>query len=473
MLSNPKPETLTTLADNSADFLPPAQEDEFLPPIGRWVTFGGLFIVAIVGLAIPLAAVLPYRVTVKAQATVRPTGELQIVQSATGGLIKRISVTENQSVQKGDVIATLDDSRLHTQKSQLQSKVQQAQQQLIQINAQIGALNSQIAAETDRSNRATASAVAELGRRRRDYRDRQIVTAAEVEEAKANFKSAQAALNAAKSKRNRYQSVAKQGALSKDQLEEAKLAAQQQQQAVEAAQARVQNVKAALNPSQAEVAIANEQIAQEKATGAATLATLAKEREALIQQRIEIQKQLERDGQELQQLEVDLSQTIITAPANGVIFKLNLRNSGQTVQPGEEIAHIAPSQAKLVLKALVPGQEISKVKVGQKAQLRVSACPYPDYGTLKGKVSAISPDAIAPPASDSAATNAATASGQQARTMGDNFYEIRILPESSSLGQGKNQCSVELGMGGRADIISREETVLKFLLRKARLMTDL
>ncbi len=37
-----------------------------------------------------------------------------------------------------------------------------------------------------------------------------------------------------------------------------------------------------LNPSQAEVAIASEGIAQEKATGKATLATLDKERKALI-----------------------------------------------------------------------------------------------------------------------------------------------------------------------------------------------
>jgi len=37
------------------------------------------------------------------------------------------------------------------------------------------------------------------------------------------------------------------------------------------------------NPSQAEVAITSEGIAQEKATGKATLATLDKEREALIQ----------------------------------------------------------------------------------------------------------------------------------------------------------------------------------------------
>jgi len=110
-----------------------------------------------------------------------------------------------------------------------------------------------------------------------------------------------------------------------------------------------------LNPSQAEVAVASEGIAQEKATGKATFATLDKEREALSQQRIQIGKQLERDTRELQQVEIDLSQAIISAPASGTLFKLNLRNSSQTVRPGEEIAQIAPSNSTLVIKALVAG----------------------------------------------------------------------------------------------------------------------
>ncbi len=53
------------------------------------------------------------------------------------------------------------------------------------------------------------------------------------------------------------------------------------------------------------------------------------------------------------------------------------------------------------------------------------------------------------------------------------FYEVTIEPDSLSLGKGDRQCTLQLGMEGRADIITREETVLKFLLRKARLLTDL
>ncbi|WP_448265506.1 HlyD family secretion protein [Nostoc sp. DSM 114159] len=456
---------------SNSNYLPPIQDNEFLPPLGRWTTWGGLVFVCAVGLAVPLTSVIKYKVTVKGQAVVRPAGELRLVQAATEGQVTRVFVTENQVVKKGDVIATIDNSKLQTKKSQLQSNIGQSRLQLFQINAQINALNSQVLAETERVNRVIAGAESELSDRSRNYQDKLITTATDVQEADANVKAADAGLKAAQSKRNRYETVAKAGALSQDQFEEAQLAVRQQSQALLAAKAKLQNVQTALNPSNAQVAIAFQRIAQEKATGQANIATLDKERLALIQQRIEIQKQLESDKSELQQVNIDLSQTKITATADGIISKLNLRNSGQTVPAGQEIAQIVPGDVPLEIKAAVALQDKNKLKQGQKIQMRVSACPYPDYGTLKGQVKTISPDAIAPQGNAANATDTTSASQKMAAVGG--FYGVTIEPESLSLGRDKHLCALQLGMEGTVDIISREETVMQFFLRKARLIADL
>ena len=460
------------ISHSNSDYLPQIQDNEFLPPLGLWTTIGGLVIVCAVGLAVPLASFTKYKVTVKGQAVVRPAGELRLVQAATEGQVMRIFVAENQVVKKGNVIATIDDSKLQTKKSQLQSNIQQSRLQLVQINAQISAITLQSEAETDRINRVVAASVAQLSSRSRDYRDKQITTTADFEEASANVKAAIAGLKTAQSKRNRYEGVARVGALSQDQLEEAKLAVRQQEQAVEAAEAKLQGFQAALDPSNAEVAIATSRIAQEKATGEASIATLDKERLALIGQQIEIQKQLKSDTRELQQVNIDLNQTVITATADGIVSKLSLRNPGQTVPAGENIAQIVPSDAPLEIKAAVAIQDKNKLKQGQDVQMRVSACPYPDYGTLKGKVKTISPDAIAPQVSNATATTPITVANQKTAAVGA-FYEVTIKPESLALAQNKHQCAIQLGMEGTVDIISREETVLKFLLRKARLIADL
>jgi multidrug efflux pump subunit AcrA (membrane-fusion protein) len=103
--------------------------------------------------------------------------------------------------------------------------------------------------------------------------------------------------------------------------------------------------------------------------------------------------------------------------------------------------------------------------------VRVSSCPYPDYGTLKGKVKAISPDAFVPQSNGATTVAPTTATSQKAAAIGA-FYEVTIEPENLSLYQGEKLCSVQLGMEGTADIISREGTVLQFFLRKARLVAD-
>lgn len=496
----------------NADSLPIVESDEFLPPIGNWSRLGSLVIVAGVGIAIALASVIEYKVTIKGEASIRPMGELRLVQAATEGQVTNIFVKENQAVKKGDVLATLDDSRLQTQKSQLQNNIQQTQLQLLQIDAQVKALNRQIQAETQRNSRAVISAQASLNRAQRNYQDQQINVKSQVEEAeanlkraqneltqaqvqlrsaRANFQSTEAAMSAAQAKRDRYQKVVQAGALSLNQLEEVQLDVAQQQHAVEvqratveaqqqiiaqqqqavaAVRAQLQRVEAGLNPSDAEIAIAQETIAQESAGGQATLAILNREWEALFQQRIQIKNQIQRDTSELQQVETNLSQTKITVPEDGILSQLNLRNPGQSVRVGEEIAQIFPSNAPLVIKAAVSPDDVSKLAKDQKVQMRVSACPYPDYGTLKGVVSQISEDTIKSPGNQLGSTVANTSSPMQGGA--SSFYEVTILPESFFLGKSNHQCTIQPGMQGRADIISRSETVLKFMLRKARLIAD-
>jgi HlyD family type I secretion membrane fusion protein len=440
------------------------QADEFLPPIHRGIRFGGLVAIGLVGAAIALSSVIKYKVTVKAPATIRPAGELRLVQAATEGTVTQIAVKLNQRIKQGEVIARIDDARLQTKKRQLHSSIQQSQLQLTQIAAQITALDRQIAAETNRSARAVAAAESDLAGRQREHHDRQITSQAEVQEAIASLRAAEASLSTARVKFTRYQPVVAAGALSQDRLTETHLEVQQQEQAVAAAQAKLERARTALEPNAAAVAIAAARITQEQATGQSSLATLAKEREALIQRQIEVQSEQARQQQELHQVDRDLQQTTIAATADGIVLKLNLRNAGQAVRPGEEIAQIVPSQAALQILAAVAPPERDKLKVGQPVQMRVSACPYPDFGTLKGSVTQISEDTIKPSPSATA-----DADGSSAKP----FYEVTIAPDRPMLEWGRHRCALEVGMEGNVDITTREETVLRFVLRKARILTDL
>jgi multidrug efflux pump subunit AcrA (membrane-fusion protein) len=487
-----------------SEFLLPATSNEFLPPLSHWTTMGGLVLLSIFGATFALAGILKYQVTIKAPATIRPTGELRLVQADREGTIKSIAVQVNQVVDKGEIIAVMNDSRDQTKKRQLQTNIQKATLQLAQIDAQIQSLEKQIDLENERNNRVIATAKAELNNSQRDLKDKQITAISQVQEFEANLKQAQqelqrkqirlkslqanlksseVALQAAKAKENRYQPLAENGSISIDQFQEAKLAAQQQeqqvisqkaaieeqitaisqqQQAVLAAAAKTKAGFTALNPSRSNVTIAEEKIAVEIATGKANLSKLNQEQEKLQQQRLEMLKQLSLDKQELQQVNREISGSVIRASAAGTIQELNLRNTSQFIRSGDLIAQITPSDTSMTIKALVTSEDIRKVQKGQQVQMRVSGCYYTDYGTLKGEVSNISPDTIKPQNQDSK-TSVETGA----------VYEVQIQPESLVLTAGAKKCAIKPGMDGRVDIISSEETVLEFLLRKARLLTDL
>jgi HlyD family secretion protein len=468
------------LYTHNQKLLPSVNTDEFLPPISRWTTLAGLFLLANVATAIALASYIKYNVTVKTSATVRPTGDIRIVQPEIEGTVKGIFVKENQIVKQGDVIAKLDDMELHIKNSQLQNSLEEGKLQLAQIQAQSQALNLQIEAEKKVIETTVISAQADLARNKRDYQNEQVKTQSDLLSAEANLqkteaglKKAKADLKFAKQDRDRYKELSQYGAIGKRDYEQRKLAVEQaeleveaEKRAIDIAKANLQTAKAALNPSAATVEIAQERIAQEKAKGQSIIAALLREKNTLLQQQIELRNQIQQYQQELQKNIIQMQSSIIRATSDGVILKLNLRNPGQVVRPSEPVVEIVPHHAPLVVKAIIPGAEIKKVEIGQKVQLRIDACPYPDYGTLQGVVTAVSPDTIAP-------VNNPDASAASSTSPAAGSFEAMIKPENYSFGNHEYTCNLQVGMNASADIISRQETALQFLLRKTRLVTDL
>jgi multidrug efflux pump subunit AcrA (membrane-fusion protein) len=300
-------------------------------------------------LAVLLAAIVKYPITVRSPATIRPAGELRIIEASGQGIVKSILVKENQTVAKGEAIAIVDDSQLLTKKSQILDNIRQNQLQISQINAQLRALQTQIAAEANSIKREIASTKADLSRNRREHQDRQ-------------------------------------------------------------------NIK-----------------------------------------------------QEITQINRDLHKTVIRTLEAGTVLKLEIRNPSQVVQPGQAIAQIAPSQAPLVVKARVDAADISKVRLCKtpavaecsegKVIMRISAYPYPDYGTINGAVRRITADAITPPTNSNLGVLP--------------YYEVTIQPDKLHLTKGNQTYAIQSGMEVTADIISKQETVLTFILRKARLLTNL
>jgi multidrug efflux pump subunit AcrA (membrane-fusion protein) len=112
---------------------------------------------------------------------------------------------------------------------------------------------------------------------------------------------------------------------------------------------------------------------------------------------------------------------------------------------------------------VVASEDIDNVKPGQRVDLRLAGCPFPDFGTLRGTVRSVSPDAVraaAPPDQPPSPAPAGASVG----------YEVTVVPQATVMRSGSRRCDVRLGMDFTADVTTRIETVLRFVLRKGRFL---
>ena len=179
-----------------------------------------------------------------------------------------------------------------------------------------------------------------------------------------------------------------------------------------------------------------------------------------------LQQKLEGDRQRIQKIENNLQESNIRAPITGTVQKLYLHHQEQPIHTGELIAKISSNQAPLLVKASVASQDIDRVAKNQKVSLRVFACPHTYYGTLQGKTIDISPPSSQTPKEE----NTSISEQKQNINSASDTYEVIIEPASLALRKDKQKCLLQSGMKARADIITREETILALILRKARLI---
>ncbi|HEY9753160.1 MAG TPA: HlyD family efflux transporter periplasmic adaptor subunit, partial [Coleofasciculaceae cyanobacterium] len=307
--------------------------------------------------------------------------------------------------------------------------------QLTQVQNQITALQNQIKAEDEATGRSLTAATNRLANLERAYRDQQITTQSDLQTAQARVRFAQQELS-------RYQRLVTQGALGELQVQE-------KQAALDTALANLKRAQALVNPSSATLTQTQQERAQLQAMGAATAAELSQKQGELAQSQSQLQRHRQVIEQQLRLVDRDLARLTIRAPVPGILQDLALRNPGQMVSAGEVIAHIAPAQSPLLLRALVSQSDISQIRPGQSVSLRIDSCVYTDFGTLPGVITAIAPDA-------------------QSTDQGAS-YGVSIQPQKTLLYSGDRPCALQAGMEGQAHIPIRAETILSFWWRKLRL----
>lgn len=147
----------------------------------------------------------------------------------------------------------------------------------------------------------------------------------------------------------------------------------------------------------------------------------------------------------LPQLEERVSRTVIRAPMQGIVNRLNFRTPGGFVNTGDVILELVPTGEALVIEARIAPQDISNILPDDAVRIRLSAYDSAKYGTVNGRVLRISPDAVV-----------------DEQNGGASYYTIDVAIEGELYVDSVPVTFIP-GMTATVDVLSGKRTVLEYI----------
>lgn len=153
--------------------------------------------------------------------------------------------------------------------------------------------------------------------------------------------------------------------------------------------------------------------------------------------------------QEFTDKSVTLERAEIYAPVDAIVNNILITTKGAKLRAGDILMELVPTD-DLVIEAKLKPSEISFIKIGQKALVKLDAYDFSLYGSFDGEVKHISSDTIL-----------------EKTAKGDEYF-FRVLVSLNGkevLSRAGKKVTILPGMGGQIDIITGERTVLSYLAK--------
>ncbi len=153
--------------------------------------------------------------------------------------------------------------------------------------------------------------------------------------------------------------------------------------------------------------------------------------------------------QTLTQKREQLDRIELKSPMAGTVKNVKITTLGGVIKPGEEVMQIVPDGDTLMVEVKVRPADIAFIKPGLFAIVKIDAYDYSIYGTLKGKVSFISPDTLT----------------EENKGAEQTYYRVQIQTDGQGFSSSKKNLEIQPGMTAKAEIITGQNTVLSYLTK--------
>ncbi len=152
----------------------------------------------------------------------------------------------------------------------------------------------------------------------------------------------------------------------------------------------------------------------------------------------------------LTEKKVTLNRSEIISHMDAIVKEIIITTKGAKVRPGDVILELVPLGQELIIEVKLKPTDISFVKTGQKALVKLDTYDFSIYGSFNGKVEYISPDTII----------------EKTSRGDDYFFKVLIsLDQGDLFTKTGSVVNVTTGMGAQVDIITGKRTVLHYLTK--------
>ena len=361
-----------------------------------------------------------------------PSSKAQLVQPAEPATVAEILVRSGQTVRQGQLLVRLDDAQSASELGQLQTENERlaVRAERLQGEASGGSLGceegsgcaeerrlQQARVETARSREGALGAAVE--QRRRDLQEAQ-VTASSLEDS----------VRLAREQVQMLEPLARQNIVPQTELISAQRDLVDVQGRLSAARQAAARAAASIREAQADLSSARLDFRQQA-----------------LNERSEVKTKMAVNEQTIRGAAARQQRNELRAPVDGVVNDVQITTVGGFVNAGEKIMQIVPVGDKLLVEARVAPSDIAFIKVGDRANVKVTAYDFSIFGGLRGRVQQVSADSIFDEVERQA------------------YYTVLIETDRSYISRGGQRLPIVPGMICDVEILTGSRSILSYLLK--------
>lgn len=373
----------------------------------------------------------------RAQGSVVPSKEIQVVQSLEGGVLEALNVKEGQQVKKGDILLRISDIQFASQERGTEARTLSLQAKKARLEAEARGKEFVLPPEVLEK----APQIAENEKSLYESRQNELKNTYAILDDRISKASAEIA--EIKAQIGRFSSSKK---LLGQELEITKEMVRKR------AAPKIDEIR--INREISDLSGQINASVQRRRALEAELKVAKKERES------QLDKFQSQALGELNQVETEIAglkenlksigdrvdRAEVRAPVDGTVNRIAIKTIGGVVEPAAKLVEIVPLDDELKVVAQVQPNEVAFIHPGQPTKVKITAYDPQKYGSLDGELVRIGANSVQD-------------------EEGNAFFEIEVRTVKNFLGDKTKPLPITPGMVADVEIITGKRTILEYMMK--------